>query len=284
MHVRDLGTHTILASVAFAAALVLTLVAEPDAATSTPRPTLERPSVVETTFKSVDATVAGQWDFPSQTHAPLVVLIPAAGAINRNGLPPGGSEDRGRGVYALLTEELVEHGFAVFRFDKPGTGKSGRGIYATERSNALEAYRRAVEHARVDTGRVFLLGHSYGTDTIAGIYSRYEEIQPPVGVVLVSNRASEVEITRVKAPTLIVVGERDPDDLYKYGKFAFEARESSADAKFETSLVSVPEADHALLVASDTTVGKQYAFDPRVTQAILDWLMNHRSGPVKAGR
>jgi len=202
----------------------------------------------------------------------LVVLIPTAGAIDRNGLPPGVGDGDAKGVYQLLTEKLVAAGFAVFRYDKPGTGRSSRGAYSTERSTALEAYRRAVDHARIDRKRVFLIGHSSGTDSIAGIYSRYEAIAPPAGVVLLSSRVSEVEITRITAPVLIVVGEHDPDDLYKYGRFAVEARENARDKKYETDFVSIPDARHSLLVGADTDSGKRYSFDPRASAAVLAWL------------
>ena len=41
--------------------------------------TEKRPSIVETTFESVDATIAAQWNFPDRSPAPLVVFIPAGG-------------------------------------------------------------------------------------------------------------------------------------------------------------------------------------------------------------
>src|SRR5205085_8695851 len=78
---------------ALAAAAVLALPATtyalPDA------PAVETPAIekVETTFESVDATVSAQWEFPAHTPAPLVVLIPASEAVDRDGLPPGYGED-----------------------------------------------------------------------------------------------------------------------------------------------------------------------------------------------
>ena len=140
--------RTFFLSTLFASALVVSASTGRAAPAGPPSETGKRPSVVETTFESVDATIAAQWDFPDRSPAPLVVFIPAGGRIDRNGWNPGIGESPDRGMYAQFARDLVHAGFAIFRFDKPGAGKSSRGRYATERSNALEAYTRAVDHAR----------------------------------------------------------------------------------------------------------------------------------------
>ncbi len=254
------------------------------AAPATQPNTLERPRVVETTFKSVDATIAAQWDFPTRSPAPLVILIPASGSLDRDGLPPGTPQSGGDGIYAQFADKLVEHGFAVFRFDKPGTGKSSRGHYNTPRSDALEAYGAAIKHARVDLDNLYLLGHSYGTDAVAGIYSRYQSVAPPAGVILLSNRVGETQVVKIVAPTLIVVGEKNPDDLYQRGRFAAEARDNVEDNPLETKLVTIPEAGHALLTEAETGSSKAISLDPRAVQAVLDWLMEQVSKRARAAR
>ncbi len=233
--------------------------------------------VEETTFKSVDAMVAGQWDFPTNTPAPLVVLIGASTAVDRNGLPPGYTGDRETGIYARLTKALVEAGFAVFRYDAPGTGRSGRGRFSTIRSTALEGYVRAVDHARIDPERVFLFGHSGGTEAIAGIFPRYVSINPPAGVILLSSRVGETSAVRVEAPTLIIVTEKNPDDLYQYGRFATDARSRVKDKKLETDLVTIPEAEHSLIVEIEESRGKRYRIHPRAQAAMLEWLQRRRA-------
>jgi alpha-beta hydrolase superfamily lysophospholipase len=235
-------------------------------------PSIERPTVVETTFKSVDATVAAQWDFPRNSPAPLVVLIPAGGRLDRNGWNPGLSEDPSDGMYARLTSALVEAGFAVFRFDKPGAGKSSRGRYTTERANALEAYTRAVDHARIDPEHVFLLGHAAGTDAIAGIYPRYAAVVEPAGAVLLDSMVGERDSLRIKTPMLIVNSGRDPDDRLQYGKFVAEAREHNDDGALETALVVLDRAEPGLL--SPVRIGSRtvYTLDPDAVKATVEWL------------
>jgi pimeloyl-ACP methyl ester carboxylesterase len=213
--------NTILIAAAF------TFLASPVAyaAPGTAGPSIDqRKRIVETTFRSVDATLAGQWDFPERSPAPLVVIVPSSASLDRNGWPPAMGEDPDTGLYARLTEALVQNGFAVFRFDGPGTGRSSRGNYATDRSNALEAYTRAVDHARVDPDNVFMLGHAKGSTTVATIYGRYKHVVPPAGVILVHNSVGEQMSLQIDAPLLIVNPAKDPDDRYRYGEFVVEAR------------------------------------------------------------
>ncbi|HYC57715.1 MAG TPA: alpha/beta fold hydrolase [Candidatus Binatia bacterium] len=235
-----------------------------------------RAEIVETTFKSVDATVAAQWEFPARTPAPLVVLIPASEALDRHGLPPGYGADLDTGIYAQLSKRLVAAGFAVFRFDSPGTGRSSPGRYATVRSNALEAYTHAVEHAKVDPDKVFLFGHAWGTDTIVGIWSRYAQVRKPAGVVLFSNMVGETDIVQVDSPTLIVVSDKLPDDLYQRGRFCADARDNFKEKKLETKLVTIPAAEPTLLAPVEKAGGsKIMLLDPRAVDAVLEWLQAH---------
>ncbi len=244
---------------------------------SAPQPGERSPrseEVVETTFKSVDAIVAAQWDFPAQSPAPLVVIVPTGGTIDRNGWRTGLGEAPEQGIYGKLSRDLVKNGFAVFRYDKPGAGRSSRGRFATERSNALEAYTRAVDHGRIDPTRVFLLGHSVGTDTIAGIYPRFEAITKPAGVVLLSSRVGETASLRIDAPTLIV-NASDPDDKTLYGSFVVEARARDHTPPLETELVIVEGAD-GILSRQESGGEVKLSLAPQERDAVLQWLMEHR--------
>ncbi|HEY2772487.1 MAG TPA: alpha/beta fold hydrolase [Candidatus Binatia bacterium] len=241
------------------------------------------PEKVETTFKSVDATVSAQWEFPAHTPAPLVVLIPASEAVDRDGLPPGYGGDPATGIYAQLARKLLDAGFAVFRYDSPGTGRSSSGQFCTVRSTALEAYTRAVDNPKVDPAHVFLLGHSASTDAVVGIYPRYAAVRPPAGVVLLASIVGETDIVRVDAPTLIVVSDKTPDEIYQHGQFPTDARNRFSEKKLETSLVTVPGAEVTLLSPVDKNGGgKQYSIDPRAVSATLDWLRGKLGLPIRS--
>ena len=238
---------------------------------------------VETTFESVDATVSAQWEFPAHTPAPLLVLLPASEAVDRNGLPPGYGEDPATGIYAQFARKLLGAGFAVFRYDSPGTGRSSPGQFCTVRSTALEAYTRAVDHPKVDREHVFLLGHSSSTDTIVGIYPRYAAVRAPAGVVLLASVVGETDIVRVDAPTLIVVSDKTPDEIYQHGQFPTDARSRYTEKKLETSLVTLPGAEETLLSpVNKDGGGKLYSIDPRAVDATLEWLRARLGLPIKS--
>lgn len=237
---------------------------------------------VETTFESVDATVSAQWEFPARTPAPLVVLLPASEAVDRDGLPPGYGEDPSTGIYAQLAKKLLDAGFAVFRYDSPGTGRSSPGQYSTVRSTALEGYTRAVDHPKVDRSRVFLLGHSASTDTIAGIYPRFASVCPPTGAVLLANIVGETDIVRIEAPALIVVSDKTPDDIYQHGQFPTDAR-GRQEKKLETRLVTLTGAEETLLTPTDKNGGgKNYSIDPRAVDAATEWMNGLLGLPMKS--
>ncbi len=260
------------------AAVVAIVALSSPAYAAPPAPTTESnpsTSTVETTFKSVDAVVAGQWDFPTRSPAPLVVLIPSGGRIDRNGWHPGLGEDPAEGIYSQLTQRLVREGFAVFRYDKPGAGRSSPGHYATERSSALEAYTRAVDHGRIDPERIYLLGHSLGCDTIAGIYPRFVSVAPPAGAILLDNVVGETDSVRIEAPILLINPGKDPDDRYQYGEFVAEARSRASQSKLETELVIIDDAEPGLLAGRPKNGEFVYSIHPRAVEAVVGWLMRH---------
>jgi alpha/beta superfamily hydrolase len=271
---------------AAAAAGVLTLLSVTPASLAAPPPPApegaDRDHTVETTFQSVDATIAGQWDFPAHTPAPLVVIIPSQGRLDREGRPPGLGEEPGHGMYGELADALVKAGFAVFRFDKPGAGRSAPGQFATERSNALEAYTRAVDHARIDRDHVFLLGHSLGSDSIAGIYARYQAVAPPRGVIFFDNNVGERMSLDVKAPLLIVNPNKDPDDRYTFGEFVVEARNVAPGGKLETSLVLIDDAEPGLL-APTVVDNETLELHPRAIAAAVEWLRKRHADTAGDG-
>jgi len=272
---------------AAALALVAALALDARPAASAPAPgqsEIERPDVVETTFPSVDATLAAQWDFPRTSPAPLVVLVPASGPIDRNGWYPGLGEDPSDGMYAQLTRQLVDAGFAVFRYDKPGTGRSSPGRYVTERANAIEAYTRAVDHARIDTDHVFLVGHGLGTDTIAGIFPRFAAVTKPAGVVLLDSRVGETDSVRIKAPLFVINPGEDPDNRYQYGEFVVERRQSAPGESLKTDLLVLDDARAGLRTEVEKNGETIFGIDPRATKALIDWLRAHsRDGRYQAG-
>ena len=245
-----------------------------------PTPSTSAFEKVETTFESVDATVSAQWEFPARTPAPLVVLIPASESVDRDGVPRGYGEDPSTGIYAQFARKLLAAGFAVFRYDPPGTGRSSPGQYCTVRSTALEGFTRAVDHPKVDGSHVFMIGHSASTDTVVGIYSRYAAVRPLAGVVLLANIVGETDMASVQAPVLIVVSDKTPDELYQHGQFPKDARTAK---KLDTDLVTLSNAQETLLSPIDKNGGgKIYSIEPRAVDAVIEWIRGKVGLPIKS--
>lgn len=281
---RALAAVTVLPILASAGLAIVAAVPGPGhALADAPAAAASSIEKVDTTFDSVDATVSAQWEFPAHTPAPLVVLLPASEAVDRDGLPPGYGEDPTTGIYAQLSRKLLAAGFAVFRFDSPGTGRSSPGQFSTVRSTAIEAYTRAVDHPKVDRKQVFLLGHSASTDSVVGIYSRYAAVQPPAGLVLLANLVGETDMVLAEAPVLIVVSDKTPDEIYQHGQFPKDARSRATAKKLETTLVVLEGAEETLLSPVDKTGGgKVFSIDPRAVDATLEWLRGRVGLPIRS--
>ena len=114
------------------------------------------------------------------------------------------------------------------------------------------------------------------TDTIAAIYPRFAAIAKPAGAVLIDNAVGESDAVRIEAPTLIVNADADPDDRVQYGQFVAEARRKVEGRKLDTELVIIEHSQTGLLKTNETGKDVFYTLDPRATDAVLRWLMQHR--------
>lgn len=109
--------------------------------------------------------VAGDLSLPDgEGRVPAVVLISGSGRQDRTATVPMFAGYRN---HLEWTEHLNDAGFAVIRFDEPGSGGSEgdwaqTGLY--EMKDAVAAILdEAAVHDRVDAGRIFVQGHSEGS-------------------------------------------------------------------------------------------------------------------------
>lgn len=153
----------------------------------------------EVRFTSGDVTLAGELDLPlGEGDAALVFIIHHSGPATRN-------------AYGYMAELLTEAGFAVFRFDKRGTGLS-EGMYGCcEAEDALAAYRAAVMQPDIDRSRVFIVAQSIGSEHLAAHFAAFAEIQPPAGVMLLSSLLGPERVVNIKAPLHIIVSDSEPN-------------------------------------------------------------------------
>ena len=144
-----------------------------------------------------DAILAGELDVPRRESPPLVFIIHHSGPVPRD-------------AYGYMAERLVEAGFAVFRFDKRGTGSSS-GVYGCcEAEDAIAAYQVAVAQPGIDRNRVLIVAQSIGTEILAAHFGEFSAIQRPAGVALLSNLLGPDHVVAIEAPLHIIVSDSEP--------------------------------------------------------------------------
>ena len=221
----------------------------------------------QVTFASYDGMqLAGQLDFPPQGEKfDLVFIIHHADPVNRD-------------IYQYLAAKLVPLGFAVFRFDKRGTGSSA-GVYGCcEAEDALAAYRAAVTAQPEKIEKVFILAQSIGTKHLASQFDSFNEIKPPAGVILLSSLLSVEEVLEIRAPILIVISDHEPERItvseaavsahqnrYPYGA-NFKVAKNTEHTLFDIS--------QGMIDWNDPTWTLKFSAD--AWDAIRAWLESHR--------
>lgn len=213
------------------------------------------------TFQSRDGTrLAGQFDLPpGLTSPPLVFIIHHSGAVDRDS-------------YQYLAARLVPAGYAVFRFDKRGTGKSQGQYGCCEDNDALAAYRAAVADANE---RVFMLAQSIGTKILADRWKEFEQIRHPDGVVLLSNLLERQEIVTINAPIHIIISDSEAR-MDAIGEGAVNAHRI-AYPKYKASFQVIPNTEHTLFDISSGQIDWSdpnwtRRFHPAAWQSLKNWL------------
>jgi alpha-beta hydrolase superfamily lysophospholipase len=213
-------------------------------------------------------TLAGELDLPlgrRNTPAPLVFVIHHSGPVNRDS-------------YGYLAELLVKEGYAVFRFDKRGVGKSGGQYGCCEGDDALAAYRAAVLQEDIDRCNVFIVAQSIGTRHLAEQFEQYVQTQPIRGVALLSNLLDKDSVGAIAAAIHIVVSDSEPN-LEEIGRLAAKAHRNTHP--FGASYYVAEHTEHTLF---DIRSGPIDWNDPEWTQrvhrgamqSLTDWLNEQR--------
>lgn len=218
----------------------------------------------EVSFQSGDAILAGELDLPvGEGAAPLVFIIHHSGPVTRD-------------AYGYLAEILLPEGFAVFRFDKRGVGRSEGEYGCCEADDALAAYRAAVSQSGIDPERVLIVAQSIGARHLADRFAAFQAIRQPLGVALLSNLLGPDEITAIAAPVLVIVADSEPE-LMRIGPEAATAHRAALP--FGADLYIAKGAEHTLF---DVTDGPIDWSDPSWTRRyhrgamtrLVEWLHN----------
>jgi len=151
----------------------------------------------EVRFVSDGVMLAGELDLPrGEALAPLVFIIHHSGPVTRD-------------AYGYMAELLTEAGFAIFRFDKRGVGQSGGEYGCCEAEDVLAAYQAAVTQSGIDHRHVLIVAQSIGTEHLANYFADFAAVQPPIGVVLLSNLLDSERIIAIAAPVHVIVADSE---------------------------------------------------------------------------
>lgn len=213
------------------------------------------------TFQSRDGTrLAGQFDLPpGLTSPPLVFIIHHSGAVDRDS-------------YQYLAARLVPTGYAVFRFDKRGTGASQGEYGCCEDDDAVAAYRAAVADA---PKRVLIIAQSIGTKILADRWKEFEQIRHPDGVVLLSNLLERQQVVAINAPIHIIISDSE-SRMDAIGEDAANAHRS-AYPKYKASFQVISNTEHTLFDISSGQIDWSdpnwtLRFHPEAWQSLKNWL------------
>lgn len=171
-------------------------------------------SMRELMFAGDHVSLAGQIDYPARLTAqasfPLLFILPHAGC-------------NGPQCHTHYARAALDSGYAVFRWDKRGTGRSGSGDYGLPENDALRAYETALAQQGVDQQKVVILAQNGSTALFGERYLDFVRLGRPIGAALTGNMLDEEQILAIDCPVHIITGERDWNYWSKFARDAVEA-------------------------------------------------------------
>jgi alpha-beta hydrolase superfamily lysophospholipase len=190
----------------------------------------------ELVFAGDGVRLSGQIEYPytrpTKSLYPLIFVLHHAGCEARDG-------------YQHFADVGLECGYAVFRWDKRGTGKSGAGGRGSTTQDAVNAYEIALEQPKIDRRRVVILAQGAGTALLGSSFGLFARVQHPYGAILATNMLDEASIRAIDTRVQILVGQDDWNPWQKYGKAACDAH--NATYQHGASFYVAPFADRTLL-------------------------------------
>lgn len=250
-------------------------------------PTAEDPGdlpydVIETTFTSGDATLAGTLTLPpGDGPHPGIVLVSGSGAQDRDGMNPSMPGYRPQ---RWLADHLTRNGFAVLRFDERGVAASTGDHEAATTADLADDVAAGMRHLavadRIDATRIGLLGHSEGSvivgrvaaehgDEVAFVIAMagpalpYAEIAiKQVERMAAASGASQAEITEAVAQQREVVELAQAED--------WAALEARLIEIVTTQIEALPEEQRAQLGDAEALIAQQAAANVAAFQS--PWL------------
>jgi hypothetical protein len=164
-------------------------------------------------FAGDGVRLCGQMDYPlvpsRQNTFPLLFILHNASCDARDG-------------YRHFADAGLDSGYAVFRWDKRGTGRSGAGGRGSTTQDAVNAYEIALEQPGIDRKHVVILAQGAGTGLLGTSFGLFARVQHPYGVVLAGNMLDEQETLAIDSRLLVLMGQHDWNPWQQFGKAVCE--------------------------------------------------------------
>jgi alpha-beta hydrolase superfamily lysophospholipase len=208
----------------------------------------------ELVFAGDRVRLSGQIDYPQShltTHFPLLFVLHHAGCDARDG-------------YDHFAQFGLASGYAVFRWDKRGTGRSGAGGRGSTIQDAVNAYEVALEQPNIDHRHVVILAQDAGTGLLGDSFGLFARLQLPHGVVLATNMLDEGAVLAIQTQLLILMGQHDWNPWQQYGKAASDAHNQAY--KHGASYYVAPYANRMLVDI------RSQVFHSGAKNTLQDWL------------
>jgi uncharacterized protein len=220
--------------------------------------TTKADQVRELVFAGDEVRLAGQIDYPAAPPPadgfPIIFILHHAGGNTRADYEH----------YACVG---LESGYAVFRWDKRGTGRSGAGGRGSTLQDAVNAYEVALEQPHINHQRIIILAQGEGTLMLSDLFESLREIQRPYAALLVGNLLDQRDILALDTRLKIIIGENDWISWQEYGKKACDSH--NARYRYDSTFSVAHHADRMLI---DTRHPEQRNIHIGAKHIIKDWL------------
>jgi len=208
-------------------------------------------------FAGDKVRLSGQIDYPSspppQDGFPLLFILHHAGS-------------EGREWYSHFAGIGLNSGYAVFRWDKRGTGRSGASGLGSSTQDAVNAYEVALEQPQINRKRVVILAQGAGTGLLGSSFGLFARIQNPYGVILASNMLDEEAVLALDTRLRVIMSDHDWNPWQKYGESVCEAHTSAYKHGAEFTLLE--GGDRKLMLNSESAL----FLHPQAEHVLAGWL------------
>jgi alpha-beta hydrolase superfamily lysophospholipase len=212
----------------------------------------------EIVFAGDNVRLAGQMDYPTTPMPlngyPVMVILHHAGGNTRSD-------------YAHYTATALESGYAVFRWDKRGTGRSGASGLGSSAMDAVKAYGIALKQPAIDPTQAVILAQGEGTLLLSETFEAFVAISQPFGVLLIGSLLDQKQILSIKARIQVIIGANDWISWQAYGKAPCDAHNAAYKYGARFSV-----AHHANRLLIDTRKPHEQRFHIGAKQIIKEWL------------